>query len=39
MEFFVAYFKYYVVYVTSTCWLMTFLMLLRDVGKRKFQNM
>ena len=31
--------KYYVVYVTSTCWLVTFLTLLRDVAKRQFQNM
>ena len=31
--------KYYVVYVTSTCWLVTFLTLLSDVAKRQFQNM
>ena len=31
--------KYYIVYIMSTCWLRTFLMLLRDVAKRQFQNM
>ena len=31
--------KYYVVYVTSTGWLVTFFTLLRDVAKRQFQNM
>ena len=31
--------KYCVVYVTSTCWLVTFLTLLSDVAKRQFQNM
>ena len=30
--------KYYIVYVTSTCWLVMFLMLLRDIAKRQFQN-
>ena len=33
-----SYGKYYVVYVKSTCWLVT-LTLLRDVAKRQFQNM
>ena len=32
-------FKYYVVYVMSTCRLVMFLMLLRDVAQRQFQNM
>ena len=31
--------KYYIVYVTSTCWLVMFLTLLSDVAKRQFQNM
>ena len=31
--------KYYVVYLTSTCWLVMFLTLLRDLAKRQFQNM
>ena len=31
--------KYYVVYVKSTCWFVTFFTLLSDVAKRQFQNM
>ena len=31
--------KYYVVYVTATCWPVMFLTLLRDIAKRLFQNM